>query len=126
MGDGSVGLILDVDGIADFRSLSEVSQSQSTHIGRSEEVQDLGDEYIIFTLPSKGIFSFHLSEIYRLEELPTKNFTKVTGKLSTIYRDTVTPLFFVHEQLGIKPNTPLLERENKPPSLSKTMIISSV
>ncbi|SMF29411.1 chemotaxis protein CheW [Pseudobacteriovorax antillogorgiicola] len=114
MGDGSVGLILDVDGIAEFYQLGESHQFDDTISGQElhQENHD-GEEYIIFRLPARGLFCFHLDQIFRLEELHTRDFTKVAGRLSTIYRESVAPLTYVHEKLGIKPDYPLVEREKQ-------------
>ena len=117
MGDGSVGLILDVDGIAEFKDILDTeTQEQNTSFEKESSTQidhEEGKEYIIFTLPTRGLFCFHLEDVYRLEELSTKEFTKVSGQLSTIYLNQVTPLHFIHDDLGMTADKTLLEREKQ-------------
>lgn len=116
MGDGSVGLILDVDGIAEHKNMGEkaiLEEKVRTTTADSDHSTIEGREYIIFSLPHPGLFAFNLEEVYRLEEFETKDFITVSGQLSIIYRDQVTPLFIVHQNLGFESNSSLLERDKQ-------------
>lgn len=111
MGDGTVGLILDIDGIASHCNIVDAAHDLSASL--IEEEHDRGEEYILFTLPCHGLFGFQLSEVYRLEELETSSFTFISGQMTTIYRDTVVPLFVVHEMLDISSTENLLEKTHQ-------------
>ncbi len=97
MGDSSVGLILDVDRIAEYKKVNYEDHTSFTHpttehIPEETKNHNDGEDHILFTLSKNGIYSIPLDEIYRLEELPTNKFTSIRGKKNIIYRDEVMPL----------------------------------
>lgn len=112
MGDGSVGLILDIDGIAEFCDLQQADAQEETRTSKISQALDR-TEYIIFTIPRPGLFAFELEHVYRLEELETSKFTFISDQLSTIYRGHVIPLYYVHTCLDQNSQNHLVEKEKQ-------------
>jgi two-component system chemotaxis sensor kinase CheA len=101
MGDGSVGLILNANGIAD---LAGVTSGKATVSEDAEEVEKFKDvdqeEYLMFSLWNDGAYAVALRHIHRLEEFPRASFQTVGERTVVIYRDQMVPLVDVSAVFG--------------------------
>ncbi len=103
MGDGSVGLILDITGIAKLANLDtnistaaqsiEPNSKSSTHITHDvstapERVENL----LLFRTKSKTLFGVPLAQVFRLEELDPAKVKHSGADRVVIYRDSIMPL----------------------------------
>jgi len=98
MGDGSVGLILDITGIAKLANLDSkragatnaeaMTQRPSTAIAAPEKLQN----FLLFKLKGKALFGVPLDQVFRLEELDSTKIKRSGAERVVIYRDSVMPL----------------------------------
>jgi two-component system chemotaxis sensor kinase CheA len=96
MGDGSVGLILDLNGIAKIAgftsSASKAEQpSKAEDFPTQSQTSDDGN-FLLFKAGSKALFGVPLAQVYRLEELDPENVQWSGGERVVIYRDNVMRL----------------------------------
>ncbi len=109
MGDGTVGLILDVSGIADMMGLnaSEVLRSaKPTDTKALSDVQvdiSTSKNYLLFHLGSKALYGVPLEQVYRLEEIDGSSIQTSGAERVVIYRDGVMPIVSMENLLNLKP-----------------------
>lgn len=123
MGDGSVGLILNIEGIAEHKGIANYDKNSQIDLEKQDEksVSNLNSEsqfHILFTLSREGLFSIPLDEVFRLEELPLEQFTSIRGKSTIIYRDQVMPL--VEAETCLNRNT----NQNDPSKFRATIVVN--
>jgi len=90
MGDGSVGLILDVEGLAkrsqieDLRGAATVSDSKTITGER---------DVLAFHIGTGSMYGLDLARVYRLERFKKQQVQTGAGRRVMIYRETIMPLF---------------------------------
>jgi two-component system chemotaxis sensor kinase CheA len=103
MGDGSVALILDTQGVA--------QKSGAHHIGSSKDLRSMIDvkkknilmdksEYLYFSLKRSGIFALPLVLVHRLEEFTASDIEVSGSEMMVKYRGTLLPLINLERYLG--------------------------
>ncbi|MGZ3775688.1 MAG: chemotaxis protein CheW [Pseudobdellovibrionaceae bacterium] len=115
IGDGSVALILDINGIARDKMTSTISQKESMEFasGASREVSIDSQEYLLFKVNSPTRHSFVMNYVHRLEEFKA-NQIEYSGLQPVVrYRDRILPLFDLNKCLGYE-SVPLKNREILP------------
>lgn len=104
LGDGTVGLILDVKSLAEIGGLSADSASrpaQSTNVTSVAQPQPPKDELILFTLDCPGVFGTPLARVFRLEDISTRD-VKIAGERPVvIYREQVMPILTLRKALNL-------------------------
>ena len=105
-GDGSPGLILDVDGIGDkfdFNNLAlEAGKGSSNSFAGRRSLGTFKDasEFLLFELNGKKRYAVPLCFVFRLENIKRSQVQK-SGNLNAIrYRDTIMPILSLQEVLG--------------------------
>ena len=101
MGDGRIGLILDVEGLAE-RANFKVAVEKPVEENQDVSILQLRREYLIFTMDCKGLFGMPLAEVFRLEEFDQEGFSFVGNQRSLVYRDDVIPIVDVCQVLGLE------------------------
>lgn len=99
LGDGSVGLILDVAGIAAHHGLRPHKYEPTDSIASAEAAPV--HEYILFELPTAGLFAVPSEQVMRIERyVPT--LVQEAGHFQTmIYRGELMPIFNLQEELHL-------------------------
>lgn len=117
MGDGSVALILDVQGISQrthVESLKESSERVNFGAGGEKEKGKYTDaqEFLVFRVNAKGKYSMPLCLVNRLEEFSVDQI-EYSGKQRVVrYRGAILPLISLNRALGFE------ETENKGENIS--------
>jgi two-component system chemotaxis sensor kinase CheA len=105
MGDGSVAMILDVVGIAEFSGLRFIdSRDDLVDEDTSEAYRDRteGQTLLLFTNAEGGEnFALNLALISRIEQVPSADITRVGGKEFLKYRDTSLRLVRLHDHMPV-------------------------
>jgi two-component system chemotaxis sensor kinase CheA len=99
LGDGSVALILDINGVAKVARLFEGGEVQLRH---SEETSSnaLMHEYLLVRAGSPTKFALPLASVFRLEIFPTERI-EVTGSHRVVrYGNTLLPIVTASDVLG--------------------------
>ncbi|MBP9708182.1 MAG: chemotaxis protein CheW [Oligoflexales bacterium] len=111
MGDGSVGLILDVKGIAELGGIkahTEKSESSDTSHASGSDLIKLTTanerNFLLFKLNSKAIFGVPLEQVFRLEEFENSNIQHSGAERVIVYRDSVMPLYSFETLLKLNPS----------------------
>lgn len=99
MGDGTVALILDTSGIANWTNLAMVNQESKTDSVETSKAQL--QEMLLFRLQDRALYGVPLCLINRLEEIDSKDIEMVGNKIVLRYRDHVMPLIDVSERFGV-------------------------
>ena len=105
MGEGSVALILDIQGLADSSGAHRISQSKdllSQSDKNAQIVKDDKTEYLFFNLSHSGVFSIPLILVHRLEEFELKEIEVSGSERMVKYRGTLLPLIDLNHYLGHK------------------------
>ena len=102
MGDGSVSLILDVMGIAEKACL-DTGEEESGSFGENQfytHIKNDRQEYLIFSLNSKGQYAVPLFLVRRLEEF-SENDLEYSGEQPVFrYRNGILPVIFLNQFFG--------------------------
>ena len=124
MGDGRVGLILSVEGVAETAGVmgNRVIKGDDGDIVKTAKQPDNTQEILLFSLWCDGSFAVPLSLIHRLEELPRSSFQVLGERQVVIYREQVVPLVDLSEVLGLKTLQPELKLLQDPVSIFVIMI----
>jgi two-component system chemotaxis sensor kinase CheA len=105
MGDGSVALILDIQGVANRSGVHKGTQTKalkSQADSNLKNIQENKTEYLFFKLSHRGVFSIPLILVNRLEEFST-NEIEVSGNERMVkYRGSLLPLIDLNQYLGHK------------------------
>lgn len=102
LGDGQVGLILNIQGLARHTGIFEHAMVRSSDAGPSNAASTQRS-ILLFGLSQPGVYGIPLDGIFRLEKL-RKSDLQTSGKISTlVYRGAVCPFFPLGEILGFGP-----------------------
>jgi two-component system chemotaxis sensor kinase CheA len=102
MGDGSVGLILSANGIAEKAGLSSLRQrDMDTQQNLQPNKTSSDQEYLLFNLWCRGSYAVPLSMIHRLEEMSRSSLQAMGERQVVIYREQTVPLIDVSSILGL-------------------------
>lgn len=93
MGDGSVGLVLDVKKIAEFIGLKKMTDNFSKETNLELKSKEKKSNILITKIEDKSLFAIPLEYIFRIEEISKENIHK-SGALDVIqYREQVMPIY---------------------------------
>ena len=103
LGDGSVIMILDPNGVANMFSADVVEAvtkdaADTEDRGNARELTSL----LLFTAGSEEPKAVPLSLVTRLEEIPAENIERSNGRLLVQYRGSLMPLVFVNDQVQLR------------------------
>ncbi len=118
MGDGSVGLVVDVDRI-------ESHIQDSSQPSRTEQVQQNAPstanqrEYLSFELADHGVYAVDLRKVFRIEEVEYSQIKTSAEEHVLFYRDAIIPVISLNKYLG-----PVKEEPNQD-GKSTLVVISS-
>ncbi len=104
LGDGSVGLILDVEGIAERAKLlqrSSIAAAEDVSKASAGTAASYGSDLLIVGLSTPGLFAIPLSAVYRLEHLPMSQIEDAAGIKACIYRNQVMRLLDISKTLKL-------------------------
>ncbi|MEI8026892.1 MAG: chemotaxis protein CheW [Pseudomonadota bacterium] len=123
MGDGSVGLILNIKGIADLSNIRSEEKKQESVSQRekmsstSATLDEATRSFLLFKLASKALFGVPLEQVFRLEEFESSRIQISGGERVIVYRDGVMPLYSIEKILNLRPssakNLPEKESDSK-------------
>ena len=99
LGDGTIGLIIDVNGLIEAAGVN-VSLIAGEQIVRDETAKKRS-ELLLFGLGSEGNFAVELSKVYRLEKFEVKNFQTADSHMLIPYRDSLMPIIPVQDYIGM-------------------------
>lgn len=101
LGDGNIGLLLNIDGVADKLNLSnQVNARLDTYLRDDVPVYGL-DSFILVRLNELGLFALPQSDIVRLEEFSTEHIEFSGKQPVVIYRDSPLPLYGLECLIGL-------------------------
>jgi len=100
MGDGSIGLILDVAGLAKLANLDggrntgvkQVATPLTALASTEQPASHRSLELLLFKLQGKALFGVPLDQVFRLEELDSSKIKRSGAERVIVYRDRVMPL----------------------------------
>lgn len=111
LGDGSVGLILDINRLA-----QRVNPGVLTYPATSDGNAELGEglnasvsEVLLFELHNDELYGIPLTQISRLDEFNPTSLKFSGGQSVLIYRETIMPVIDVASVLGLNPETSVIE-----------------
>jgi two-component system chemotaxis sensor kinase CheA len=99
LNDGSVGMILNVDGLFDFSSL--VRETENDPLLKEQSVSQ-GNDYVAFELNADGRYAIALNQVFRLENLPRASVQFSGDQRVLFYREELIPLYRLDELLTVK------------------------
>ena len=112
LGDGRVGLILDIDSLAARVGIVSTALgvgSQSAHDFSETKAAASGTDYLSFALGPNRLYSLPLDSVWRVETLSGESVQRTGTQPVMIYRDRLMPLFFLNHDL----------QQVAPPQISK-------
>jgi two-component system chemotaxis sensor kinase CheA len=120
MGDGSIGLILDVNGVAEIAGIKSSDHLKNEAIEEGKKIyksikNDIKSEfvnYILFNLGTKTVYGVPLNQIFRLEEIEGKKIQYSGAQEVFLYRDELMPVYSLDNLLKI-PNKKELSNNTK-------------
>lgn len=93
LGDGKVGLILNVENIARLANITIDSMANTTkEIPAKTSPSQKGREFLLFDLDAPGNFAIPLDEVFRLEEFSPSDLKNTGNHHVCIYRESVMPI----------------------------------
>lgn len=101
MGDGRIGLILDVVAIAKAAHIDGSHQADEDKTTVPSEIAGATD-YLLFSIAPKRDFAIPVESVYRLEEMRSKDIQLIGDRQVIVYRNKVVPLYSVGELLRLK------------------------
>ena len=107
MGDGSVGLILDVIAVAMLAGVTPSASEQAVvaHESRqaqiAQEVPVVLRDYLLFSFGSKTLFGAPLDQVFRLEEIDPIKVKRSGARRVVIYRDCAMPIYSIEHLLKL-------------------------
>lgn len=107
MGDGSVGLILDVAGLAELANLSSLAGSSraeelESEAAAREQYQDV-QSFLLFRNDPTEQCAVPLDLVDRVEQIAASQIERVGGRSVLQYRGESMPLFTLSDVAGVKP-----------------------
>ncbi len=106
MGDGSVALILDIQGVAIHSGAHKMNQNKDLKSQSDENAKirlENKTEYLFFKLAHSGTFSIPLILVHRLEEFGMEEMEVSGNEKMVKYRGSLLPLIDLNQYLGHKP-----------------------
>ncbi len=109
MGDGSVGLILDIKGIADLSGIKSEEKKRVSSAPRDllttklSTAEDSTKSFLLFKLASKALFGVPLEQVFRLEEFDSSKIQRSGAERVIVYRDGVMPIYSIEKILNLRP-----------------------
>ena len=101
LGDGHVGLIIDVNGIEKYARIAGAAADDRRENTRgSTATTPTRTEYLLFRLNHPGIYGVPLRQIYRLEEIAVAKLRFSGEQRVALYRDAILPIFGLDGLLG--------------------------
>ncbi len=117
LGDGHVGLIIDIEGLASHSGLKNLEARRPPPEAKSAPatssvLQVTEGAYLIVDIPVEGVFGVPLAEVYRLEFVPQTEIQK-SGEFDVfIYREQSVPILNPVACLGFEATRPIQTRED--------------
>lgn len=105
MGDGSVALILDIQGVANRSGVHKGTQTKALKNQADSNLKNIEEnktEYLFFKLSHRGVFSIPLILVNRLEEFSTSEIEVSGNEQMVKYRGSLLPLIDLNQYLGHK------------------------
>lgn len=120
LGDGTVALIFEVNGLAGLVNIDSIREAQAAHNEQSrkmmlEESEIIRDSLILVEIENGIRLAIPVNEVVRLEEIPINKIEKAGDYEVIQYRDTIMPLISLstlldHQNLE---KTPLSQSDQK-------------
>lgn len=115
MGDGSIGLILDVKNIALASGIKlENIKSEMSKIKLNQNLVKENNSlinYLLFKIESKSIYGIPLKNVFRLEEID-KSKIQYSGSNKVItYRDGIMPIYSMENILNLSKKSDLIDEQ---------------
>lgn len=102
MGDGKVGLVLDVDGMA---MQKKISTMQTDFEDKQDVLQSESQQMLTFKLDNKSLYALKRSDIFRIEHL-SKNSIYYSGtQMLVVYRNQPMTLINLNQLLSSEPSS---------------------
>lgn len=108
MGDGTIGLILDMAGLAELAGVDAVTPvpAQDSRVstmtdGRTSQENSPICNYLLFRLGSKALYGAPLDQVFRLEEIEGNRIQRSGAQRVVIYRDRLMPIHSVQRLLKL-------------------------
>ncbi|MGZ3719297.1 MAG: chemotaxis protein CheW [Bdellovibrionota bacterium] len=123
LGDGSVGLILDLDGIAEafhFQACAGSTEEAAAPLAAGAE----SGEYLLFSLGGEGTFAIRAGELFRLEEISRAEMQLSGNQPVVVYREDLLPLISAAECLK-RPGGESWRAPGGPSATLQTLVIRS-
>lgn len=111
MGDGNVGLIIDISGVA---KLANLHARKGAGIASARSIQpalsslastERLENFLLFKLNSKAIFGVPISQVFRLEQLDPTKIKHSGAERFIVYRDSVMPVLAFDRLLNLSNTT---------------------
>lgn len=90
LGDGKIGLILDIDRISESISATQPEIKHSEH--SIEAASKAKDQFLFFTTGGQSLYAIPQSDIYRIEQIPLGLMQKSGSRDFVVYRERPMPL----------------------------------
>lgn len=114
LADGSIGLILDADGIATQFGLGNSKRIVAAQSEETKEATHQMKEILVFSVGNKAKYAFPLQKIDRLEEVQTKKLQYSGEHPAILFRKQILPIVGADFLLTGKKHSTLFERESFP------------
>ena len=108
MGDGSVGLIIDIKGIGELAGIKPEANIKNANYAKDispkgPQAKSTRKDFLLFKLAGKAMFGIPLEQVFRLEEFESSKVQFSGAEHVVIYRDGVMPLYSMEKLLHLKP-----------------------
>jgi two-component system, chemotaxis family, sensor kinase CheA len=97
LGDGKIGLILDVDGIFEAHGL--LLEAKNSTSEETIESMNLKRQYLIFTVDERSVYALPQQDIFRIEKIETEDVHYSGSQPIHIFRGHAMPLFDLRRHL---------------------------
>lgn len=121
MGDGSVGLILDVNGIAEHAGITAPAKElfKAKDAPASKESNAFERNYLLFQLGSNVLYGIPLEQVFRLEEIDISKIRRSGAERVVVYRDELMPIISIEKLLKLSSPNQSLPKERIPTIVAK-------
>jgi two-component system chemotaxis sensor kinase CheA len=102
LSDGTVGLLLSVDGLAQLSHIrvDQLSGASAQDPRPATLIQEPSKDWLLLELESGQIYAVLRSSVFRIEEFNRKNIDISDFQMSTVYRDQVLPILGLEDLLS--------------------------
>jgi two-component system chemotaxis sensor kinase CheA len=110
MGDGSIGLILDIKGVAGMCGVKSSYGFGESHFDNPTQLLTTAKEkesyqnILLFHLDSKALYGVPLEQVFRLEEITEQDIQHAGAQEVCLYRDDLMPLHSLQSLLNMPKN----------------------